>query len=138
MHKVFESAASLADAERSIAELAKSGEISLADANTLRNNIASAMNREEVKMWFDGSWEEVYIEREIIADGRANRPDRVMTRGKEAVIVDYKFGLEKPKSHTDQIRNYSSLLQQMGYESVSGYLWYISTGEIIQVTRLTK
>ena len=134
MHKVFENAPSLVDAERSIAELANGGDISPADANLLRANIASAMEREEVKMWFDGSWEEVYIEREIIADGRANRPDRVMTRGEEAVVVDYKFGLEKPASHVKQIRAYSKLLQQMGYESVRGYLWYISTGEIIQVT----
>ena len=134
MHKVFENATSLMDAERSIAELANGGDISLADANLLRANIASAMEREEVKMWFDGSWEEVYVEREIIADGRANRPDRVMTRGGEAVVVDYKFGLEKPASHVKQIRAYSELPQQMGYESVRGYLWYISTGEIIQIT----
>lgn len=134
MHKVFENATSLADAERSIAELANGGEISLADANLLRANIASAMESKEVKLWFDGSWEEVYIEREIIANGHANRPDRVMTRGREAVVVDYKFGLEKPTSHIDQINTYATLLRQMGYESVSGYLWYISTGEIIQVT----
>ncbi len=133
MHKVFEESATLADAERRIGELAGSGEISDNDAVTLRSNIARAMTNEEVKGWFDGSWEEVFVEREIIANGRFHRPDRVMVRGKEAVVMDYKFGLNQSDKHIEQINLYASLLRQMGYEKVRGYLWYLSIGEINRV-----
>ena len=56
-----------------------------------------------------------------------------MIRGKEAVVVDYKFGFNTPASHRRQIERYADLLRQMGYTSVSGYLWYISTERIEQV-----
>ena len=133
MHKVFEESATLADAERRIGELAHSGEISGADAATLKSNIANAMTNEEVKGWFDGTWEEVFVEREIIADGRFHRPDRVMVRGGEAVVMDYKFGLNRSNKHIEQINLYAKLLRQMGYESVKGYLWYLSIGEVDRV-----
>lgn len=133
MHKVFEESATLADAERRIGELAGSGEISDSDAVTLRSNLSRAMTNDEVKGWFDGSWEEVFVEREIIADGRFHRPDRVMVRGGEAVVMDYKFGLNQSDKHIEQIKLYASLLRQMGYESVRGYLWYLSIGEVNRV-----
>ena len=133
MHKVFESAATLADAERSIEELATTGEISHDDAALLRTNIGSAMESPEVREWFDGTWEEVYTEREIIAEGSFYRPDRVMTQGGQAVVVDYKFGLGMNSDHRKQISRYASLLRKMGYEDVRGYLWYLSVGEIVEV-----
>jgi RecB family exonuclease len=72
-------------------------------------------------------------EREIIYNGHSWRPDRVMIRGEEAVVVDYKFGINAPATHRRQIERYADLLRQMGYKSVSGYLWYISTERIEQV-----
>ena len=99
----------------------------------MKSNIANAMTNEEVKGWFGGTWEEVFVEREIIADGRFHRPDRVMVRGGEAVVMDYKFGLNRSNKHIEQINLYAKLLRQMGYESVRGYLWYLSIGEVDRV-----
>ena len=61
------------------------------------------------------------------------RPDRVMIRGDKAVVVDYKFGEEKLSSHRKQIKNYIKLLHEMGYNSVEGYAWYLSLGEIVRI-----
>jgi hypothetical protein len=55
-----------------------------------------------------------------------------MVRGKEAVVVDYKFGREE-ESHKEQIRNYMGILGEMGYSSVKGYVWYVSAGKIVQI-----
>ena len=84
----------------------------------------------EIAEWFDGSWERVLNERDIIYEGKSYRPDRVMIRGGEAVVIDYKFGLNKPDSYKRQIRFYTQLLKQMGYDKVSGYLWYITMGQL--------
>ena len=36
------------------------------------------------------------------------RPDRVVTKGAEAVVIDYKFGSNKEKLHYMQIKSYMS------------------------------
>jgi hypothetical protein len=55
-----------------------------------------------------------------------------MTRGKEAVVVDYKFG-EENIAYNKQIANYMQQLQEMGYTSTKGYIWYVQTGKIVQI-----
>ncbi len=53
-------------------------------------------------------------EAEIIAlTGEFFRLDRVVLKGKNAIIIDYKTGEEKP-AHKKQILQYSDLLGQMG------------------------
>ena len=64
--------------------------------------------------------------------GEYKRPDRVMTRGNEAVIIDYKFGKEL-KSHKEQVEEYVKALKAMGYDTVKGYVWYVPTGKITRI-----
>ena len=133
MHKVMENATSRKDMERALQLLVTDGVITPEEAKTLTAKIDKAMEDIVVRSWFDGSWESVRDERDIIHNGHSWRPDRVMIRGEEAVVVDYKFGFNAPASHRRQIERYADLLRQMGYKSVSGYLWYISTERIEQV-----
>ena len=61
-----------------------------------------------------------------------HRPDRVMKRGNEVQIVDFKFGKPQPE-HTDQVQRYISLMHSMGYTHVKGYLWYVYSDNIVEV-----
>ena len=61
------------------------------------------------------------------------RPDRVMIKGEKVVIVDYKFGNITAKSHIRQMREYMSLMKQMGYATIEGYIWYLSRSEIVKI-----
>ena len=61
------------------------------------------------------------------------RPDRVMISGERAVVVDYKFGEEHTPQHTRQVKQYITLLQEMGYKQIEGYLWYLTTGKIVKI-----
>lgn len=135
MHRVFENAATEAEIDRAVADMQDDGMLSAADATTLRNMIAKTFTDPVVRGWFDGNWTEVRNEQEIIAPGNVStrRPDRVMTRGKEAVVVDYKFGAHEKRSHRDQIEAYLALLRNMGYAEVAGYLWYVKLGRVIRV-----
>jgi RecB family exonuclease len=65
-------------------------------------------------------------------NGEYKRPDRVMTRGNEAVVIDYKFGKEQ-KSHKEQVEEYVKALKAMGYDTVKGYVWYVPTGKITRI-----
>ena len=60
------------------------------------------------------------------------RPDRVIYDGKEMIVIDFKTGKQNEK-HKVQVGEYVSLLQQMGYAHVKGYLWYIRHDDIIEV-----
>ena len=85
--------------------------------------------------WFDGGWNIVRNENEIIVPGAGStrRPDRVMIRGTRAVVVDYKFGNREPGRYRRQVGEYLGLLRQMGYTQCEGYLWYVKLGEIEKV-----
>lgn len=133
MHQAMENASSREDIEERIRLCVVDGSLSAEEADTLRERIAKVFDQEVVAEWFDGSWESVKSEREIIYNSRSWRPDRVMVKGTRAVVVDYKFGLNTPASHRKQIELYASLLRQMGYTDVSGYLWYITMERIDKV-----
>ena len=55
-----------------------------------------------------------------------------MTDGHEMVVVDFKFGKPKPEYH-EQVREYMTLLQDMGYSHIKGYLWYVYNNQIVEV-----
>ena len=111
------------------------GTLSEADAATLRQMIARALEHPEVREWFGGGWERVRNENEIIIPGRGStrRPDRVMIDGRRVVVVDYKFGLRDAERHRRQMREYLRLLGEMGYAPAEGYLWYVKLGKIEKV-----
>ena len=60
------------------------------------------------------------------------RPDRVMTDGKEMIVVDFKFGHPRQEYH-EQVIEYMNLLATMGYRNIRGYLWYVYANQIEEV-----
>ncbi|MCQ2344548.1 MAG: UvrD-helicase domain-containing protein [Paludibacteraceae bacterium] len=86
------------------------------------------------RKWFARHWETVWNEREFAYNGRTLRPDRVMFRGNEAVVVDWKFG-QKSDKYAVQVRGYCSGLKALGYE-VKGYIYYAETDEAEEVLML--
>jgi ATP-dependent exoDNAse (exonuclease V) beta subunit len=64
-------------------------------------------------------------EAEILSDdGHVYRPDRIILREDEAIVLDFKTG--KPKKEQEkQIVHYGKLLNDMGYNQVKKYLVFI-------------
>lgn len=90
---------------------------------------------EHVDRWFaDGVTalreQSIYVpERDITL-----RPDRIVIDGDGSVeVVDYKFTAEPLPGHRRQVEGYVALLRSMGYEKVTGYLWYPELNNIIRV-----
>ena len=101
----------------------------------LRELVEKALADPVTAEWFGGRWQVVRNENEIIlpGSGTTRRPDRVMTDGERAVVVDYKFGDRETARHRKQIREYLRLLRQMGYTRTEGYLWYVRLGRTERV-----
>lgn len=93
--------------------------------------IAGAWSSPEMCDWFGGNWQ-LLREQAILIDGEEVRPDRVMLRGNQAVVLDYKFG--QPKAdYPKQVRGYMHALMKLGYKDVTGYLWYANTATLLPV-----
>jgi ATP-dependent exoDNAse (exonuclease V) beta subunit len=76
----------------------------------------------------------VYKEQAILKNGaKTIKPDRVVIKGQEAYLLDYKTG-EKQEKHRTQINEYEKALQEMNYQVVKKVLVY--TGENIEVVTL--
>ena len=69
----------------------------------------------------------------LVPGGDEYRPDRVVIFPDGSVaVVDYKFGKPEDKYKT-QVKRYMHLYRQMGYAVVSGFLWYLESGEVVEV-----
>lgn len=137
MHRLFEKSVTLEDITSGIIQMEVDGMISREQAALISENIRRQLERDPVKSWFDGD-ATVYIERDIIipdAERRrglfSRRPDRIILRDGRCTIVDYKFGKHHSK-YSKQIEEYGALLESMGYQIEGGYLWYVTSGEIIK------
>ncbi|MDR3366376.1 MAG: UvrD-helicase domain-containing protein [Prevotellaceae bacterium] len=136
-HKVFERLRTPDDVPTAINSLVREGWVARADADDLQREVAIALEHPQARAWFDGSWQ-VYAEAEILlpsASGKAmlKRPDRVMTRGSAAVVVDYKFGDKTDVRYVQQVEEYVAALRKMGYHSVEGYVWYVTLAKTEKV-----
>ena len=137
LHTLFASIDTREDLPSAIERLLFEGVIESAEkAEEIRKVAERALNLEEVKDWYSGEWT-LYNECSIIYnDGQGKmqtrRPDRVMMKDDEVVVVDFKFGKKKPEYST-QVREYMSLLSEMGYADIKGYIWYVYSGELENV-----
>ena len=90
------------------------------------------LNHAEIEDWFSKKWT-VKTEVPVLpSSGLINRLDRVLLKEEDAIVIDFKSGNVESK-HKSQVRHYSSLLSQMGYKNVSGYILYLEPIEIVHV-----
>lgn len=122
LHRVFEQATTTAEIEEAIRAMTLEGSLDEQEAGRLRRMVAQALGDPLARSWFDGSWDCVRNEQTIVVPGETTvrRPDRVMTHGDRAVVVDYKFGELQAARYRTQIGSYMLLLRQMGYTDVGG------------------
>ena len=101
----------------------------------IRTIAEKALLQLEVQDWYSGDWQ-LFNECAIIYNYKGvlqtRRPDRVMMKEGEVVVVDFKFGKEN-KKYNKQVRDYMQLLGKMGYRGITGYLWYVDEERIEKV-----
>ncbi len=103
----------------------------------LKEFIEEKLRDPQVNDWFSPRWK-VFNECSMIYFDpeeqriKEQRPDRVVYDGKKMIVIDFKTGGEKER-HKRQVRGYVYLLNDMGYNDVEGYLWYIRDNNIVKV-----
>jgi ATP-dependent exoDNAse (exonuclease V) beta subunit len=140
LHTLFADIRTEADIEPAIQRLLFEGIIDSREMEQeIRKLTTRAFAQPQVKAWYSGNYT-LMNERDIIRmeDGELHvrRPDRVMTRKGETIVVDFKFGKPQKKYHL-QVQEYMQLLRQAGYpqDEIRGYLWYVEQGEVEEVNK---
>lgn len=132
MHKVFENIEDFTQIPAELERMNTNGIISMDEVAHVEQMINDAFCNPLIKSWFAPQWDMCRNESDIIVPRRSGsrRPDRVLTKGTRAVVIDYKFGLAKRGHYRTQILEYMELLRGMGYRDIEGYIWYVELNEV--------
>ena len=136
LHTLFSAIDTKEDVQPAIDRLLFEGIIAdKATEENIRKVTEKALSHPMVQEWYSGAYRLfnecaiIYKENDSL---EVRRPDRVMMNNDEVVVVDFKFG-KKNKKYNEQVQGYISLLADMGYKNICGYLWYVYDGELERI-----
>lgn len=149
-HAIFERIRTIEDVPHAVQMLEAKGCFgSLLEAKEARDAVTKMIQgvAPQHPEWFSPKWQ-VLNERAILfpenQEMNTKRPDRVIVKGKQAIIVDYKTAqgvvkvqngsvLGVPTENRQQIEMYKKLLTQLGYNDVKAFLWYILDDVVAEI-----
>ena len=132
MHDILKQITHKSDQQNAIADLVRSGRISEEESKTVEDELQHFWNMPETESWFSPDARVLNETTILIPTGEQYRPDRVVIRGNEATIVDYKFGDKESKTYLQQVQQYMNLIAEMGYNT-SGFVCYVSLKKVERV-----
>jgi ATP-dependent helicase/nuclease subunit A len=133
MHEIFENIITSNDIKKAVMQKSRQGIITREEAMEMIGTITGITGKKEVAHWFDGSWRVRNETAILLKGGKTRRPDRVMVKEGQVVVVDYKFGEHVQPRYRSQVRRYIDELKEMGYNNLKGYVWYPLSGVIDEV-----
>ncbi|RPH32142.1 MAG: hypothetical protein EHM93_10410 [Bacteroidales bacterium] len=131
MHTLFSRIKYSVDVDTALNSMQFEGLIDGFQKEEFKKRIENLLVQEPYSNWFSEEWE---VKNEISVLSRNSsilRPDRVMIKNDEVVVIDYKFGSES-NAYINQIQRYVNLIKQMGYTKAMGYLWYVDTDKLVK------
>ena len=139
LHQLFATIRTTEDIEPKLRQLQADGVLYNADISSedVDKAIRKSLTNPIAAEWFKPGWR-LFNECTILQRGSdsstiiQHRPDRVMTDGKRMIVVDFKFGQPRHE-HQVQVREYMTLLGNMGYQNIYGYIWYVLRNDIREV-----
>lgn len=135
LHNIFSTIRTTADIDDALRKLEVDGIIS--DTKKISAMLKKRLLDPRVADWFSDRWE-LYNECSILSIDNISgevitrRPDRVMINDNRIIVVDFKFGHPRDEYYT-QVREYMSILADMGYKDITGYLWFVYSNKIEEV-----
>jgi len=120
------------DQSKAIQTMIREGRISEDEGKTVVQKMEVFWNFPETENWFADDVRVLNETAILIPTGEQYRPDRVIIKGNEATIVDYKFGDKESKTYIQQVKQYMTLIAEMGYQT-TGFVCYVSLGKVEKI-----
>ena len=132
MHAVLSRMHYSDEMETMLEQIVRDGFISEEEKDPLQVQLTGLLVNPKIADWFSREWEvrtEVPI---LLPGGQESRIDRLLTRDKKAVVVDFKTGGRK-KTDEKQVLDYMEILRKMNFMEVEGYLLYLAENAVAEV-----
>lgn len=109
------------------------GLISKEDIPELAKKLNEILTHPELTEFFEAGVS-AKLEAELITQsGDLLRPDRIIFKSDETILMDYKTGKENDKSYFKQLYKYESALMAMGYTKIRKLLVYVDKMKIVSL-----
>ncbi|MFT5581694.1 MAG: ATP-dependent exoDNAse (exonuclease V) beta subunit, partial [Psychromonas sp.] len=120
------------DIESKLNELILIGEIDLVYKEEMKNQAKTLWQKTLQPLYQDA--DQIITEQSILwkEEDKISRPDLIVIKNGEVTVIDFKTGAEY-KSHHNQVKKYSSLLQKMNFKKVKGALLYTQENKLVWV-----
>ena len=133
LHDILAQVKSPEDIPSAVAHARHNGLLTPEEAEMAQIHLTTAVAGVADRQWFPQNPDALYNEASIIdVDGSVYRPDRVVVTDGEVKVIDYKFG-EHYRKYERQVKRYMDMWRRMGYTDVSGFLWYLDSGNIVEL-----
>ena len=132
VHEVLSAINTKDDLEMVLKQMQQSGELDEKAIEAVSIRIQKLFEDPKISPWFSDGYE-VLNEREIWYENRIHKPDRILTQGSKAIIIDYKKEKEAA-SHHDQVRRYMRAMKGLGFDQVEGHLIYVEPVVVKEVS----
>ena len=130
LHEVLARASDPEEVDHVLAEMLNEGYFREEELSSLQQQATTVLSHADLQRLLNSSTQTVNEKSIIDRDGKSYRPDKVLISDTEVVVIDYKFTQKESPAHIKQVHGYRALLQEMGYPSVSTYLFYANSGEL--------
>ncbi|MCC5931926.1 MAG: UvrD-helicase domain-containing protein [Cyclobacteriaceae bacterium] len=128
MHRILSEIEYQPHASQAIRNLIREGIIDQQNAEILEQKISALFADPQIRQWFSEEWIVKNEHTLLIPNEMSRRPDRVLLKGSEAIVIDFKTG-KKQDSYLKQVQRYKQVLSDMGYRQVSAFLLYLQEDE---------
>ncbi|WP_262248740.1 UvrD-helicase domain-containing protein [Parapedobacter soli] len=133
LHKLMAETAATAELEAYADVLQAEGWLRSEERSEVLALAQATWNHPQLAQWFSGEYEH-WNERDVILpDGRTLRPDKILVRPDETIVLDFKFTQHENKAHLKQVADYQRVLHEMGMPHVKGYVYYGMLEKLVEV-----
>ncbi len=133
MHEIVSKIQTTADIEDAIETYHISGDITQDEKSEIKRLLSDYLSEPLVASWYSGEYRILNEVQILQPKGTFSRPDRVMIKEDEVVVIDYKFGEKEDRKYIRQVKYYTDQVRKMGYDNVKGYICYIKLGKVIEI-----
>ncbi|MDT0643610.1 UvrD-helicase domain-containing protein [Zunongwangia sp. F363] len=124
-HGILAKINSAEDIENAVKEAVIDGSITTGDAPEIKTLLKKICEHPQLSSYFTTETQN-YNERDLLtSEGKKLRPDRMVLRDKNCVIIDYKTG-GAIEAHKNQLNGYAQVLEEMGFKVERKILVYIN------------
>ncbi len=111
------------DIDRVVNSLHTEGWLATDEMPAMYRTLEQLLHHEQIGSWFNPQWQAMAEQSLLLPDGTTLRPDRVLLKGDEAIIIDYKTGKQRA-AYAQQVQTYAAAISDMGYQIAGTYLLY--------------